>query len=75
MWRKDWSIKPNGQVWLDLVFKQWRTNARLKTDRKGTASLRAFLGDYEVTATRKGKVIAQKISVARDGAGVELKLP
>jgi GH35 family endo-1,4-beta-xylanase len=59
MWRKDWSIKPKGQVWLDLVFKQWRTNARLKTDGRGTASLRVFLGDYEVTTTCNGKVMAQ----------------
>jgi GH35 family endo-1,4-beta-xylanase len=75
LWRTDWSIKASGQAWMDLVFKQWRTSATLKTDGKGTAGLRAFLGDYEVAATRNGRAIAQKVSVTRNGASVELKLP
>ena len=75
LWRRDWSIKANGQAWMDLVFREWRTSATLKTDGKGTAGLRAFLGDYEVTATRNGKAIAQKVSVTKTGASVELRLP
>ena len=27
LFRNDWSIKPNGQVWKDLVLKWWRTNS------------------------------------------------
>jgi len=75
LWRRDWSIKANGQAWMDLVFKQWRTSATLKTDAAGNAGVRAFLGDYEVTATRDGKAITQKVSLTRSAARVELILP
>lgn len=29
--RRDWSLKPNGAVYQDLVFKKWWTNADGKT--------------------------------------------
>ena len=47
LFRKDWSIKPNGQVWKDLVLNKWTTNTQAKTSPTGTYSTRAFLGDYE----------------------------
>ena len=31
MMRRDWSLKPNGKVYQDLVFKTWWTNADGKT--------------------------------------------
>jgi len=75
LWRKDWSIKPNGQVWMDLVFKEWRTNTAMKTDGRGMSAARAFLGDYEVTVSSQGKSITQKVPVPKTGASVEIKLP
>ena len=75
LWRTDWTIKPNGLAWMDLVFRQWRTNAALKTDHDGATALRAFLGDYEVTATYEGKSISRKVSLPSGGTTVELKLP
>jgi len=55
LWRRDWTIKPNGQAWLDLVQKAWWTNADGKTDRSGVYHTRGFLGDYEVTVTTNGR--------------------
>jgi endo-1,4-beta-xylanase len=47
---KDWTVRPNGQSWLDLVKKKWWTDVTVSTDAKGMARVRGFKGDYEVTA-------------------------
>ncbi len=49
MYRNDWSIKPNGQAFLDLVFGEWWTDADLVADLLGEAALRGFRGEYEIT--------------------------
>lgn len=53
--RKDWSLKPNGQVWLDLVRKGWWTTASTRSDAAGRATARAFFGRYKVVATANGR--------------------
>lgn len=52
LWRKDWSLKPNGKVWLDLTTRRWWTQATGVTDAKGGFHLRGFPGDYEVRIGR-----------------------
>ncbi|MEO0530548.1 MAG: endo-1,4-beta-xylanase [Planctomycetota bacterium] len=47
MYRQDWSIKPNGEVFLDLVFDEWWTEEDLLAGADGLAALRGFKGDYE----------------------------
>ncbi len=54
---KDWTIRPHGQVWLDLVFNQWWTKkAELTTDSEGKVSLDGFLGTYKYTIKSGDKV-------------------
>jgi endo-1,4-beta-xylanase len=74
LWRTDWSIKPNGQAWKDLVFTIWRTQATLTTDWQGSAGVRAFTGDYEVTAMRDGKPVTGQATVTPAGGMLELRL-
>jgi endo-1,4-beta-xylanase len=74
LWRKDWSIKPSGQMLLDLLEKKWRTHANLTTDERGQASVRAFLGTHEVTVTLGGKTVKQTVEVGQNGAGVMIDL-
>ncbi|SFD97794.1 Endo-1,4-beta-xylanase, GH35 family [Actinacidiphila alni] len=54
LYNADWSLKPNGQVWHDLVTRQWWTNASGTTDSAGAYTTRGFLGDYVVTVTANG---------------------
>ncbi|HEY0868079.1 MAG TPA: endo-1,4-beta-xylanase [Fimbriimonas sp.] len=65
MVRKDWSIKPNGQAWLDLIHKRWWTNKDLVTDRQGYVRVRGFKGDYLVT------VAGQSVRVRLDGPATQ----
>lgn len=66
LFRKDWSRKPSGAAWEDLVFRRWWTDARGATDARGRFKVRGFLGSYEVEAGGK----AAKVELTRDGAEV-----
>jgi GH35 family endo-1,4-beta-xylanase len=70
LFRKDWSPKPNGQAFLDLVFKQWWTDQKGATDGQGRYSLRGFHGDYEVTVNKGGGSKTANATVGKQGARV-----
>ncbi len=76
MFRRDWTRRPAVDVFEDLVFKQWWTKWRGKTDGKGTATLRAFYGQQEVTAEAGGRRVTATVQLLPGGVGtVELRLP
>lgn len=54
LFRKDWSLKPSGQAWMDLVFNQWWTDEKGISGADGRWSTRGFLGDYVVTVSHNG---------------------
>lgn len=74
LWRRDWSIKPAGEMWIDLVFDQWWSDEDSKTGDDGQCVTRGFLGDYEVTAIVNGKRQTVKIKLPREGADIEVRL-
>ncbi|WP_310602152.1 endo-1,4-beta-xylanase [Anaerosporobacter sp.] len=49
MYRNDFSIKPNGQAWKDLIYSEWWTNVSGATGNDGIYQNRAFLGEHKVT--------------------------
>jgi endo-1,4-beta-xylanase len=55
MIRKDWTLKPNGQAYMDLVLKDWWTDVAATTGPDGSFTTRGFLGDYRITATIDGR--------------------
>ncbi|GHJ41350.1 endo-1,4-beta-xylanase [Streptomyces sp. TS71-3] len=65
LFRADWSAKPNGQAWEDLVRNQWWTDASATTDADGSSTTRGFLGDYTVTVTANGAT--EKVHVSMPG--------
>ncbi len=44
--RRDWSVKPSGQAFFDLVYNDWWTEETITTDANGRATVRGFKGDY-----------------------------
>jgi GH35 family endo-1,4-beta-xylanase len=50
LWRRDWSIKPNGKVWLYLTTRDWHTAGEAVTDADGWVSFRGFHGIYQIDA-------------------------
>jgi endo-1,4-beta-xylanase len=71
---RDWSLKPNGEAYQDLVFKRWWTNADGKTAASGTFTTRGFLGDYEIEVKAGGKSKTIRASLPTEGATVECVL-
>jgi hypothetical protein len=67
MMRKDWTLKPNGQAWMDLVLKQWWTDTRIATGPDGSCAERGFLGDYKITATAGGREKSTLVKLAKPG--------
>jgi endo-1,4-beta-xylanase len=74
LFRKDWSIKPNGQVWKDLVLGKWWTRADGHSAADGTYSTRAFLGDYDVNVTAGDRSQSSAFSLPRAGRVVDVVL-
>ena len=74
MLRRDWSVKPNGEAYKDLVFKRWWTNANGKTSGQGTFTTRGFLGDYEIEVKAGGKTKTVRATLSKGGARIECVL-
>ncbi len=57
LYASDWSIRPLGQAYLDLVFNQWWTKKTAKiSNAEGKVSFDGFLGTYKYTITSGDKV-------------------
>jgi GH35 family endo-1,4-beta-xylanase len=70
----DWSTRPLGQAWLDLVDRDWRTKSRTQTDADGKSTVRGFLGDYEVTISTSDQRSTATVHLPRDGARMSFVL-
>ena len=68
LWAQNWTLRPVGAAWRELVHETWKTDAALVTGKDGAASVRGFLGDYEVTVN--GKTVAARLE--SKGATVRL---
>lgn len=53
MYRIDWSLKPNGAVYRDLIFNKWWTNESGSTDSTGIIEKRGYKGEYKITVSEK----------------------
>lgn len=73
LYRADWSLRPVGEAWRDMVFNKWWTKTQVTTDTSGLASARVFRGDYAITVTHAGKSQTFSLS-ARDGQTARLQI-
>ena len=74
LWRQDWSLKPAGQVFVDLVTKQWWTDATIKTDAAGRSSVRGFLGDYKISVDSNGQTKELECVVVPGSVNIQIQL-
>jgi GH35 family endo-1,4-beta-xylanase len=75
MFRNDWSIKPNGQAFLDLVYHDWWTNTELAADATGQATIRAFKGDHNVSGSFGGFTSTLATTLTTGGKLQQIALP
>ncbi len=74
MYRRDWSEKPNLQVWRDLVLGAWRTHVAAASDARGRLTARGHLGRYAVTVTANGRTATRSFDLDHGGATVDIAL-
>ncbi len=74
IYNKDGTLKPSGQMYMDLVFDEWWTEVRGKTDTSGRYSARAFLGDYKIEVRFGDRTAEVETKVERGGTQVTIKL-
>ena len=72
----DFAPRPHGRAWMDLVHGEWQTDATATTAADGTATVRGFLGEYDVVVTPPGGAAPQtaKATLTHDGTRVEVTL-
>ncbi len=71
LYNKDWSPRPAATAYHNLIFKEWWTSEKGKTNRKGEYSVPAFFGKYKVTVNGETKNV--DLSKAAGKAVVEFQ--
>ncbi len=69
LFKKDWTPTPAAIAYQNLIFKEWWTIEKGKTNRKGELSVPAFYGKYKVTVNGKTK----ELDLTRSAGKVVLK--
>lgn len=72
--REDWTIKPSGQAFLDLVFDEWWTQEMGSTDANGAFDTRAFLGTHIIEIEHNGSLTRDTIQLNGDQTTFEIQL-
>lgn len=60
LFRRDWSPTPAATAYRDLIFKQWWTHVRVKTDAQGRADAPAFYGRHRVRSGSREVIVELK---------------
>lgn len=74
LFRKDWSLKPSGKVWMDLVFGQWWTETAGKSGARGIFETRAFLGTYDIEVRQGGRRALRHADLGKEGLDLVIRL-
>lgn len=75
VYRKDWSLKPSGQIWKDYVLGKWKTSADGRTSHNGTFTAKAHLGEYEISVKYKNSSVKKNVLLERRGTTAEIIIP
>jgi GH35 family endo-1,4-beta-xylanase len=70
----DWTMRPHGKAWMDLVHKEWMSDAKAHTNAMGSAVTRGFLGDYQITVKQGERTKTATAHLDRDGTTVTITL-
>lgn len=60
---EDWTLRPHGEQFQELVFDEWWTDESGETDGDGRYTTRGFKGEYQITAEKGGLSGATTVTV------------
>ena len=67
LFRENWTLKPSGERWLELVYDEWWTDTSGTTDTDGDLTVAGFHGDYRVSVEFEGRSYALDAELLADG--------
>ena len=73
-YRKDWSLKPAGAAYRDLVLGERRTDEKGTANAQGTFSLPGFLGIYDLDVSRGTDEKCSRCTLEAGGSQVVVTL-
>jgi len=73
LFRDDWSLKPSGKVWMDLVFGKWWTEETGRTGEDGVFDIRGFLGTYDVEVRHGGLRAVRTVELPKEGEKITVR--
>jgi endo-1,4-beta-xylanase len=74
LYRGDFSLKPAGKAYRDLVLGEFRTAVKGVTDASGQYQTRAFLGSYDVRVEVGGKTHKARVELGKDAKPIAIKV-
>jgi len=74
MYRDDFSLKPGGQAYKELVLGKWRTDEKGSTDAQGVFSTRGFKGSYDIVVKAGGRTETIRGVLADGGSRIDVKI-
>lgn len=75
LFREDWSIKPAGQQYLDLVFGEWWTDEAVRTTGLGKAKVRGFQGEHTATIEWGDQEYSIDVKIGRGWQRADMTVP
>jgi len=63
---EDWTLKPAGEAFIDLVFNDWWTEEQFTTDVNGEGTIRGFKGTYQITVETPEGTIVDTVSLSEN---------
>ncbi len=70
----DWTLRPHGKRYRELVFEEWWTDESGTTDTDGQFELHGFKGIYEIAASAASESETAKVQLGDAGHHVEITL-
>ncbi len=67
LYSRNWSIRPQGRRYRQLVLKKWQTRERGETGADGQWTFRGFYGTYRLTVRPPGKAAVEAAAVLERG--------
>ncbi|MEX0988203.1 MAG: endo-1,4-beta-xylanase [Bacteroidales bacterium] len=72
LWNSDWTIKPAGEAWIDLVHNKWWTEETGITNNEGQFEARGFLGDYEIHIQVENEIKTMNCNLLPEGTSLNI---
>jgi len=70
----DWKKKRIAQAWEYMTKKEWHTHEVEETGPDGSAKIRGFLGEYEISVFHSGRRQKRLFTLEKKGGAIEIQL-